>query len=93
MSRDKALDGVHFVDRQGNSWVKLSEYERLTAENTRYEILVSELYQVCGSLLCDAGALDSDEGQMLMDELYTPTGQSLLPWPAFKTDTKGQSDE
>jgi len=61
----------------------------LTAEIGEYQKLISELYQVCGSLLADAGAFETEHGRLLLDRLRDyedPTGESLLPWPAFRDD-------
>ena len=62
----------------------VEEIKRMISEGVHKDLLLSELYQVCGSLLADAGAFDSDEGQILLGELMEPTGRSLLPWPAFR---------
>ena len=58
----------------------------VTTEVIDYEQLVSELYQVCGSLLGDAGAFETEHGERLMDRLMGESTESLLPWPAFRDD-------
>ena len=77
LAQSQPGEGSHYQELE-------TAHDKLEARCIKYEELISELYQVCGSLLDDAGAIDRPEAQLLLNELHTPTGRSLLPWPAFK---------
>ena len=65
----------------------------LIVEIEQYRELLGELYQVCGSLLCDAEAFGTPEGDKLLTRISSAVegglkGEALLPWPVLRETTK-----
>ena len=77
---------------------KDDEIERLSCENSviqnarqsavkqvdLLDNLVSQLYQIVGSLVSDLGVFDEPRVQSLLNELSEPKGRDLLPWSSFE---------
>lgn len=59
------------------------EKDALTAQGKRKDDLLSQLYQIIGSMADDLGKFDEPKMQRLLTEIHEPTGQQFLPWPSL----------
>lgn len=59
------------------------EIERLLAEDSLKTNLLSQLYQIVGSMADDIGVFEYDNVQALLTEIVEPTGKQFLPWDSF----------
>ena len=55
--------------------------------------LVSQLYQIVGSLVSDLGVFDEPRVQSLLNELSEPKGRDLLPWSSFERVSEERATE
>lgn len=57
--------------------------KRQSAENSLKAGLLSQLYQIVGSMADDIGVFEYDNVQALLTEIVEPTGKQFLPWDSF----------
>ena len=81
---DTILQNERFSYREAVKWA-ITEMERLTTEVTKRDELLSQLYQIVGSMSQDLGAFEWHKVQDLLTEINNPSGGQFLPWPAFRT--------
>ena len=66
----------------------LEKIESLTAEVGRRDELLSQLYQIVGSMASDIGVFEYRNVQELLTEISSPTGERFLPWPSFEREAR-----